>query len=149
MALRFALAGAFSNTSRTRGEAYAAEGRVTILASTPNEITASVQGSDTYTVTIARDRSKRESFVASCDCPHFLDHLVPCKHIWATLLEAEDEGLFGDPSDPHPGAELALHPGSAARSRTPGQLAPAPPRPQTPADRFLALLRPLPALDLE
>ena len=143
MALRFALAGAFSHTSRSKGDAYAAQGRVTLVTTTSDEVTASVRGTQDYTVTIARDRSRREGFAASCECPHFLDHFVPCKHIWATLLAADAADLFGDRSDSHAGAELALiEPDVSSHRPRPRPLTPA--REATPAELFLSLLRPIP-----
>jgi superfamily II DNA or RNA helicase len=144
MALRYALAGRFSHTSRAKGDAYVSEGRVTILTSSADQITANVRGTSDYTVTIARDRRGREIYSASCECPHFIDHVLPCKHIWATLQQADNAGLFGDPADPHPGAALELVEPALVR---PPQPVRQPPRQPSRAEVFLSLLRPRPLPD--
>ena len=52
-------------------------------------------GERPYGVEIERDAGG--AFTASCDCPYFQDRFVICKHIWASLLEAERRGyLLGD-----------------------------------------------------
>lgn len=36
----------------------------------------------------------------SCECPHFVDHGVACKHLWATLLTAAEQGHLSEiPAD--------------------------------------------------
>ena len=81
--------------SRVKGRAYHLEGAVTKMAGTPWTVDARVRGARLYSVHI--DRDQRGAFTASCDCPYFQDRFVICKHIWASLLEAERRGdLLGN-----------------------------------------------------
>ncbi len=91
----------FSATSRERGLEYAAQGRVTLAGANHQGLLAEVQGTQTYVVELAQRGGTLE---ATCDCPHFSDSAVPCKHIWATLLVA--------------GAEKALPPLGEMRALT-------------------------------
>src|SRR5262245_11217790 len=77
--------------SRTKGRQYHLEGAVTKLEGSAWSVKATVRGSHEY-----RDRIERQenAFEASCECPYFLDRVDICKHIWATLLEAERRGLL-------------------------------------------------------
>ncbi|MEO6238488.1 MAG: SWIM zinc finger family protein, partial [Vicinamibacterales bacterium] len=81
--------------SRVKGRAYHLEGAVRAITGTPWSADASVRGERTYAVRI--DRGKNGAVTASCDCPYFQDRFVICKHVWASLLDAERRGfLLGD-----------------------------------------------------
>jgi superfamily II DNA or RNA helicase len=109
MSLTRALVHEFSNTSRARGDAYAAAGRVTIVSADEGGLVAMVRGGERYQVLIQRvHRDDGQAFRVDCECPHYLDHLVACKHIWATLRVAEERALLGDPDDAHPRAYIEL-----------------------------------------
>ena len=85
--------------SRVKGRAYHLDGAVRTITGTPWSADSLVQGERTYAVRI--DRNKGGAFTASCDCPYFQDRFVVCKHIWASLLEAERRGfLLGDTALP-------------------------------------------------
>ena len=94
----------FQSQVRMRGRAYYDQGRVTLVSPEDGEqIRAKVRGTTTYTVTIEDDGSASS---VSCTCPHF-DQGVYCKHIWATLLEAnrgvEDPSMeIESPDQPNP-----------------------------------------------
>lgn len=90
------LAPDFSRQVRDRGEDYFREGRVSLVRGTNHSAYARVRGSTTYVVDVQWDK---EGIVeASCTCPYYEGHLDLCKHIWATLLEAESVGhLVGSP----------------------------------------------------
>jgi len=47
-----------------------------------------VQGSELYNVSLKWLDGKLK---AGCDCPYFEEHGNLCKHIWATILEAEEQ----------------------------------------------------------
>src|ERR1044072_5803986 len=81
------LARRFSERARQRGEACQRAGLVTIKQSTPTSIRAVAIGTEDYDVRIAVDDG---ALGLSCSCPAF-DNDGPCKHLWATALEA-DEG---------------------------------------------------------
>src|SRR4051812_2845476 len=72
--------------SRTKGRLYHLDGAVTRFSGSAWQAAATVRGSHQYRVAIER---RAEQFTASCECAYFTDRGVICKHIWATLLEAE------------------------------------------------------------
>jgi superfamily II DNA or RNA helicase len=77
--------------TRTKGYSYFVTGAVTILQGTSEMVTAEVRGTDIYEVSVVREDA---GFVAGCECPFFLDRVDICKHIWATVLAADAEGLL-------------------------------------------------------
>jgi uncharacterized Zn finger protein len=84
-----ALAAFFTPQVRTRGERYHREGRVRLKHASPTHVEAVVRGSRPYTVTF----EVRDDLVAtSCTCPYATDFDTGCKHVWAALLAAADEG---------------------------------------------------------
>ncbi len=90
MYLRSHLTSDFSSTVRKRGsDIYAAHG-VKILEGDRSEVLANVQGSHLYAVTLSR---KGGDFYVACDCPYF-ESDGPCKHIWATILAAENRNYL-------------------------------------------------------
>ncbi len=79
--------------SRDRGERYFMGKRVKIRTGSPTEVGARVQGSDLYSVALKWSDGKLS---AGCDCPFFEEHGNLCKHIWATILEAWEQGHLGE-----------------------------------------------------
>src|SRR5215813_1409522 len=77
--------------TRARGAEYQADGAVTDLTGSAVEARAIVRGTRPYHVHIRR---RGNTFGASCECPYFVDRAVICKHIWATFIEAEEQGLL-------------------------------------------------------
>jgi superfamily II DNA or RNA helicase len=67
--------------------------RVKIRLGSPTEVGARVQGSDLYSVSLKWSNGKLS---AGCDCPFFEEHGNLCKHIWATILEAWEQGHLGE-----------------------------------------------------
>jgi len=79
---------------RARGEQYLREKRVRDLVGDAWKASANVVGTDQYHVTLRRDD---DAMLVYCDCEYFADRLDTCKHVWATLLEADRRGyLRGD-----------------------------------------------------
>jgi superfamily II DNA or RNA helicase len=91
------LAKGFSVASRDRGEEYFVGRRVKIHTGSPSEISALVQGSELYDVSLKWSNGK---LTAECDCPFFEEHGNLCKHIWATILEADERGHLSDVAKP-------------------------------------------------
>ncbi len=87
------LAKGFSASSRNRGEEYFMERRVVIRTGSPSEVAAKVQGSELYNISLKWANGK---LAVKCDCPFFEEHGNLCKHIWATILEAEEQGHLGE-----------------------------------------------------
>ncbi len=80
----------FPKDARKKGRAYAAGGDVRIDAMTETTVAADVRDERMYTVEI--DLSELDAPRLSCTCPAW-QRWGPCKHLWATLLEADREGL--------------------------------------------------------
>ena len=114
--------------SRSKGRLYQLDGAVTKIEGTPWQATATVSGTHEYRVRV--DRNREGDFEATCECAYFLDRFDICKHIWATLLEAERRGfLLGDGEiDPH----AHIDPGSVDADVDPEFRSA---RPRTKADR--------------
>ena len=72
----------FDDTTRQRGAAYVAEGRVRLLEVGPRRVTASVVGTRRYDVSLRIEEGDTGYF---CTCPHFRDGHA-CKHVWAVVL---------------------------------------------------------------
>jgi SNF2-related domain/Helicase conserved C-terminal domain/SWIM zinc finger len=83
------LAKGFSHASKDRGEKYFMGKRVKIRIGSPTEVGAQVQGSELYDVSLTWSNGK---LAVRCDCPFFEEHGNLCKHIWATILAAEEQG---------------------------------------------------------
>lgn len=75
-----------TESSYERGVEYFHEGRVRDLVQSGQRITASVEGTRKYSVTIHTDK---EDFGASCTCPY--DWGGYCKHIVATLIALSED----------------------------------------------------------
>ena len=87
----------FDELTIARGNQYFRDGAVTLLRTDLDSITAQVEGSQprAYRVEIDWSRALEGDISAFCDCPRYSDgHL--CKHVWATLLQADAEGMAGE-----------------------------------------------------
>ncbi|MEW6379133.1 MAG: SNF2-related protein [bacterium] len=84
----------FSPAVRQSGETCFAQGLVDIRTLNPRRIEATVKEKRKYTVGIdLQDRSRVEM---SCTCPSFLDWGENCRHLWATLIEADQRWNLTD-----------------------------------------------------
>ena len=77
---------------RERGREYYRMGQVHVEASNSEMVHAVVTGSDEYDVSLT---VHSPDLWASCSCP-FFDRGVPCKHVWATVLAADERGGLKD-----------------------------------------------------
>lgn len=91
MSLINRLSAEVSLKTRNRGREYHSAGVVSVRHSTGEFIEAAVEGARTYCVLIARNR---DGVHVSCSCPYFGECFEACKHVWATLLTAEENGLL-------------------------------------------------------
>jgi superfamily II DNA or RNA helicase len=82
--------------TRARGHAYFAAGAVRKLSGDAWSVEARVQGSRLYEIDIFRFK---DGFENSCTCPFFDDGVNICKHIWAVLLAAEEQGYLTGQED--------------------------------------------------
>src|SRR3954447_15756154 len=85
------LANDFHGKTRKKGAAYAKSGAVTFGSGDDTRVTALVEGTDTYHVTIELDG---DNLFAWCTCPYVNQNYEPCKHIWATLLAADQKNYL-------------------------------------------------------
>jgi uncharacterized Zn finger protein len=74
-----------------RGRLYFLHGAVDILEGGPWSVEATVQGTYQYSVGISW---AKKSLGVRCSCPYYEGNLDTCKHIWATLLAAEEQGYL-------------------------------------------------------
>jgi SNF2-related domain/Helicase conserved C-terminal domain/SWIM zinc finger len=81
----------FADAVRARGQSYHAKGRVSLISSMPDAVTARVRGTAQYRVKL---RIRGINLFASCTCPYFGPTGEPCKHLWATILMADSRSLL-------------------------------------------------------
>jgi superfamily II DNA or RNA helicase len=82
--------------SQQRGRQYFLRGAVKRIEGDALSISAAVQGTMQYDVTI----SSMDGFLDySCTCPYFERDFEPCKHIWAACLAAEQKGYLKGAGD--------------------------------------------------
>jgi len=66
------------------------------------EVAAIVRGSEIYEVSLQWENPRLFFY---CDCPYFEEHSSPCKHLWATILSAQQAGHLSEVSSE---ADVAL-----------------------------------------
>jgi superfamily II DNA or RNA helicase len=126
MSLASALAPSVRTALRKRGADYFRHDLVTLTSCTAGRVEAVVSGTQDYKVVLRRD----ESLVwAACDCPYAIDRGEICKHVWATILAADEEGGLRGPRGGVPAQLFAERNGARPPS------APAPKEPKAPGWR--------------
>lgn len=91
--------------TRAKGLDYFRAGGVIEMSGGEWTAHAIVRGTRDYRVELLRE-SGTDRFTASCECPFYADRGEICKHIWASLLEAERRGLLKGDGEPLPTAAL-------------------------------------------
>ena len=81
-----------------RGVDYYRDGRVFDLQCHSNEVTAQVEGSETYTVSVTFNKAGDSITDYFCDCPYGEDG-TPCKHLAAVLCAVQDESQSPIPEE--------------------------------------------------
>jgi superfamily II DNA or RNA helicase len=104
MSIVNALASQVTRNVQHRGRDYFERGAVDIHTTGPDLIEAEVWGTEDYLVSLRR---LERGIGVSCSCPYYADRQTPCKHVWATLLAAEDHGHMASWNDGRPLALLA------------------------------------------
>ena len=82
----------FDRTVQSRGRDYFRRGAAKITGADATHVEATVAGGNRYKVSVGWDEEGEPTY--SCACPFFRDRNEPCKHLWATLLQAEKDGLL-------------------------------------------------------
>ncbi len=92
MSLRLSpkLAHLFTSTVRSQGQYHYNRGSVRIRSGTARAVRAVVQGSPPYEAEL---ELVDDDLTLYCECPYF-ESDGPCKHLWATVLAAEDRGYL-------------------------------------------------------
>jgi superfamily II DNA or RNA helicase len=86
----------FSQPVRAKGADYAAAGRVRGIRLSTETIDATVEGDALYVVRVECLIEHSAAVVSlGCSCPFFDQELKPCKHLWAALVAACDQGWTG------------------------------------------------------
>jgi superfamily II DNA or RNA helicase len=76
---------------RKEGGRIRSRGDVRILEHDGDSVSASVFAGKTHGVVLAREKGQ---VVYLCDCSDYKDTFDPCKHVWATMMEAEAAGYL-------------------------------------------------------
>jgi superfamily II DNA or RNA helicase len=112
--------------TQQRGRQYFSHGAVRRIEGNDSYVSAVVQGSALYNVTLSWADSLIEY---SCTCPYFERDFNLCKHIWAVCLKAEQERYLGAAADftpPRPAAQWV--PGESIALPARLQAVPSPPK---------------------
>jgi len=83
----------FTGPAVTRGRTYFLRRAVRVTSFDDQTIQAVVAGSSRYKVSIRR---APHALLLDCNCPFQTEYQKPCKHLWATLLACDDEGIWKD-----------------------------------------------------
>src|SRR5208283_317573 len=81
----------FNSGVRSRGEQYFLEDRVSVRSRGVSDFRAFVHGEAEYEVVLDWGFS-REQLAVCCTCPYYDEH-ANCKHIWATILAADEANI--------------------------------------------------------
>jgi superfamily II DNA or RNA helicase len=82
----------FSSAVRSRGNQYVVDDLVQDVEVVDHTITSTVRGSNLYDIEVRFTADGETQYV--CSCPFSNAHDEPCKHVWATLLVADERGLL-------------------------------------------------------
>jgi len=94
MQLAYILSHRFSDNTRQRGYNYYRQRRVLISSGSPSHIDATVRGTEgNYLVLIHWTNGK---LAILCDCPYFTGEDRLCKHLWGTILAADEKGYLAE-----------------------------------------------------
>src|SRR4051812_30267321 len=88
----------FGSDIKARGRDYYRRGGVKITSSDKPQVKARGDGPSRYRVTVGWDDAD-DAPVFHCTCPYFQDHDAPCKHCWATVLKANEQGVLPAPPE--------------------------------------------------
>ena len=90
----------FDRTVQSRGREYFKRRAAKITAADDRHFEATVAGGNRYKVKVSWDEDGAEY---DCSCPFFRDRGEPCKHLWASLLQAEQDGVLREYDDEEDG----------------------------------------------
>ena len=95
MSLSSVLESKFRGDIRFRGQAYLKAERVAITRVTADELFGVVQDGTEFKTQLTR---KEDQLLMTCSCAtgQGNPHEVRCKHVWATILHAEQAGYVSD-----------------------------------------------------
>ena len=82
----------FDRTVQARGREHFRRKAAKIVAADAVHIEGVVAGGNRYKVKVSWDEAGEPTY--ECSCPYFRDRGEPCKHLWATLLQADKDGML-------------------------------------------------------
>jgi superfamily II DNA or RNA helicase len=85
----------FHDEVKSKGREIYRRGMVQILASGPAAVFAKVDDQGVQSTHLKWEAGKGLKY--SCSCPYFQGHGDPCRHAWATVLQASAKNLLPDP----------------------------------------------------
>lgn len=143
MLLSEALERMFSRNSVARGYDYADSETIQDLEGSPWEAFALIHGTETYDTSVSVEPLTGTDALlvrALCSCPHAADGAA-CKHMWALLVAAEDDGYLDGPVPVTGKVTLALGSnGVTYQAAPPASARPSPHRPPpVPPEQRVAL----------
>lgn len=100
MSLSSTLETKFRGDIRFRGQAYVKAERVSITRVTADELFGVVEDGTEFQTQLTR---RDDTMLMTCSCSNASGnpHEVRCKHVWATILQAEQAGYINDASKPN------------------------------------------------
>ena len=100
MSLSSILESKFRGDIRFRGQAYVKAERVAITRVTADELFGVVQDGSEFQTQLTR---REDALLMHCSCAtgNGNPHEVRCKHVWATILQAEQTGYINDAAKPN------------------------------------------------
>jgi uncharacterized Zn finger protein len=81
--------------TKLEGAGFYLRGRVGLVAVEPRRIRAVVRSSRPYDVTVLGGETG--AALVACDCIAFREAPAVCRHIWATLIKIQNEGIMPQP----------------------------------------------------
>jgi hypothetical protein len=81
---------------RLEGAGFYVHGRVSLVLVEERRVRAVVRGARAFDVTVTADEAGGAS--VACDCQGFRAGQQVCRHVWATLIEIQNEGLLPAPT---------------------------------------------------
>ncbi len=93
------LSDCFGREVKSKGYSYATDGRVRFQTGNNNRATARVLGTWWYDVELRREGAV---LFGSCTCEFCQGECMPCKHIWAAIIRADDLSYLRGPNQELP-----------------------------------------------
>ena len=81
---------------RLEGTGFYVHGRVDVVLAGPRQVRAIVRGARPFDVMVVMGESGTTT--VACDCAAFREQPAVCRHVWATLIKIQNDGLLPAPA---------------------------------------------------